>query len=97
MKTCTAESQKPKALVEAVAFLTSFWRCPVRLSAEMQTVLGEKFPQILLADVEIVPGIIPRGLAGEGGGNGRVLRHVTDEAAKGGRVQEAKIVANRIS
>ena len=31
---------------------------------------------------------------GRGGGGGRVLRHVTDEAAKGGRVQEAKMVAN---
>ena len=63
----------------------------------MLSVLREKFPQILQADVEIVPGIIPRGVAGEGGGGwggGRVLRHVTDEAAKGGRVQGAKMVAN---
>jgi len=31
------------------------------------------------------------------GGGGRGLRHVTDEAAKGGRVQGAKMVANWIS
>jgi hypothetical protein len=62
----------------------------------MPTALREKFPQILRADVEILPGIIPRGVAGERGGGGRVLRHVTDEAAKGGRVQEAKMVAKWI-
>jgi hypothetical protein len=60
------------------------------------TALREKFSQILQADVEIVPGIIPRGVAGEGGGGGggRRLRHVTDEAVKGGRVQGAKMVPN---
>jgi hypothetical protein len=52
----------------------------------MPTVLREKFLHILQADVKIIPGIIPRGVAGGG--------TATDEAAKDGRVQAAQMVAN---
>ena len=58
----------------------------------MPTVLRDKFPQILQEYVGIAPGIIPRGVTGEGLGLGAGA--ATDEAAKGGRVLGAKMVAN---